>query len=80
MNPDGTPVASSIRPLGHERGSEAVARQAFEAAKRAVIRCGSRGYDLPSEKLASDGTMVITFDPGRTIFEAGITARQIIGH
>ncbi|MEP0192006.1 hypothetical protein [Roseibium sp.] len=80
MNPDATPIASSIRLLGHEGGSEAAARQAFEATKRAIIRCGSRGYDLPSEKLASDGTMIITFDPGRTTSATGITVRQIIGH
>lgn len=80
MNFDGTPVASSLRLLGSEGGSDAAARQAFEAAKRAIIRCGSRGYDLPSEKLASDGTVVITFDPGRNTSAAGITVRQIIGH
>lgn len=77
MNFDGTPVASSIRLLGSEGGSDAAARQAFEAAKRAIIRCGSRGYDLPSEKLSAGDTMVITFDPGRTASSAGVTARQL---
>ncbi|HDZ51575.1 MAG TPA: hypothetical protein ENH63_07395 [Sulfitobacter litoralis] len=80
LNPDGTPVASSIRLLGHDGGSEAAAGQAFEAAKRAIIRCGSRGYDLSSEKLASDCTIVITFDPGRTTSAVGIIARQKIAH
>ncbi|MFG6581331.1 hypothetical protein ACGYK1_18240 [Sulfitobacter sp. 1A13191] len=80
MNADGTPIASSMRLIASQGGSEAAARQVVEAAKRAIIRYGSRGYDLPYEKLASDGTMVITFDPGRTTFAAGITVRQIIGH
>lgn len=78
MNHDGTPVASSIRLQSYEGGSEAAGRQAFEAAKRAVIRCGGRGFDLPSEKLAADGMMLIAFAPGRTTGSmAGVTVRQI---
>ncbi|NUH65891.1 energy transducer TonB [Sulfitobacter sp. S0837] len=66
MNQDGTPVASSIRLLSSSGGSDAAARQAFEAAKRAVIRCGSRGYDLPQEKYSQWQDIEMTFDPMRS--------------
>lgn len=75
MNPDSTPVASSIRLQSYEGGSEAAGRQAFEAAKRAIIRCGSRGFDLPNNKLAADGTMVIRFDPLRVASPESVTVR-----
>ena len=66
MNQDGTPVASSIRLLSASGGSDAAARQAFEAAKRAIIRCGSRGYDLPQEKYSQWQDIEMTFDPMRS--------------
>ncbi|MGR3684765.1 MAG: energy transducer TonB, partial [Paracoccaceae bacterium] len=44
----------------------AAARQAFEAAKRAIIRCGSRGYDLPQEKYSQWQDIEMTFDPMRS--------------
>ncbi|MFG6590564.1 energy transducer TonB [Sulfitobacter sp. 1A12157] len=66
MNQDGTPVASSIRLLSASGGSDTAARQAFEAAKRAVIRCGSRGYDLPQEKYSQWQDIEMTFDPMRS--------------
>lgn len=66
LNQDGTPVASSIRLVSSSDGSEAAIRQAFEAAKRAIIRCGSRGYDLPTGKYEHWKTVVLTFDPMRS--------------
>ena len=66
MNTDGTPVASSIRLLSSSGGSDTAARQAFEAAKRAVIRCGSSGYKLPQEKYSQWQDIEMTFDPMRS--------------
>lgn len=66
FNEDTTPVASSIRLASSSGGSDAAARQAFEAAKRAVIRCGSRGFDLPVDKYDHWKTLVLTFDPMRS--------------
>lgn len=63
MNADGTPITSSITLEGRDGGSEAGARQAFEAARRAIIRCGARGYQLPPEKYEQWKEIEITFNP-----------------
>jgi hypothetical protein len=65
MTRDGKPVVNSIRMLSSEGGSADAARQAFEAARRAIIRCGARGYDLPSEKYAQWQDIEMTFNPER---------------
>ena len=63
MNEDGTPDNGTIRMLGFDGGSEAAARQAYEAARRAVIRCGSRGFDLPAEKYGQWREIEMVFNP-----------------
>lgn len=60
---DGRPDTGSIRMIDFEGGSEAAARQAFEAARRAVIRCGVSGYDLPEESYDHWRELEITFNP-----------------
>lgn len=65
MNTDGTPILGSIRLDGSSGGSDAAARQAFEAARRAIIRCGARGFRLPSEKFDQWQTIEMTFNPER---------------
>ncbi|MEM1351487.1 MAG: energy transducer TonB [Pseudomonadota bacterium] len=65
MAPDGKPVTGSIRLASSSGGSEAAARQAFEAARRAIIRCGARGFDLPSEKYGQWQEIEMTFNPER---------------
>ena len=65
MSQDGKPVTSSIRMASFSGGSEAAARQAFEAARRAIIRCGARGYDLPVEKYGQWRDIEMTFNPER---------------
>ena len=44
-------------------GSEAAARQAFEAARRAIIRCGASGFPLPAEKYEQWREMELVFNP-----------------
>jgi hypothetical protein len=39
------------------------ARIAFEAARRAILRCQSSGYNLPEEKYEDWKSLTITFDP-----------------
>jgi hypothetical protein len=63
MQEDARPVAGSIRMLSFSGGSEAAARQAFEAARRAIIRCGSRGFQLPAEKYGQWREIEMTFNP-----------------
>ncbi len=50
MQRNGVPVTDSIRMVDFADGSEADAGRAFEAARRAIIRCGTKGFQLPIEK------------------------------
>ncbi|MEM8581834.1 MAG: energy transducer TonB [Pseudomonadota bacterium] len=65
MEQDGRPVVSSIRMIDAVGGSDAAAQQAFEAARRAIIRCGARGFDLPVEKYGQWRDIEMTFNPER---------------
>jgi hypothetical protein len=65
MERDGRPVAGSLRLLEFSGGSEASAQQAYEAARRAIIRCGARGFDLPAEKFDQWQNVEMTFNPER---------------
>ncbi|MFK7879704.1 energy transducer TonB [Roseobacter sp.] len=65
MTQDGKPVSSSIRMASSSGGSEQAARQAFEAARRAIIRCGAKGFDLPVEKYSQWQDIEMTFNPER---------------
>ena len=63
MSPDGKPDAGSIQMIGYEGGSEAGANQAYEAGRRAIIRCGAKGFPLPSEKYDQWKTIEMVFNP-----------------
>jgi len=65
MTPDGKPVNGSIRMLSSSGGSDANARRAYETARRAIIRCGGNGFDLPSEKYSQWQEIEMTFNPER---------------
>ncbi len=65
MTQDGKPETGSIRLLSSSGGPEAAAKQAFEAARRAIIRCGSKGFDLPAEKYGQWRDIEMTFNPER---------------
>lgn len=65
MEQTGRPIIGSIRMIGSEGGSSAAAQQAFEAARRAIIRCGAPGFDLPVEKYAQWRDIEMTFNPER---------------
>lgn len=63
MNRDGTPDIGTIRQIAAEGGSDTAVRQAFEAARRAIIRCGARGFPLPPEKFDSWAEIEMVFNP-----------------
>ncbi|MEM8776503.1 MAG: energy transducer TonB [Pseudomonadota bacterium] len=65
MGEDGRPINGTIELLDSSGGSNSSARQAFEAARRAIIRCGSKGFDLPVGKYASWREIEMTFNPER---------------
>lgn len=67
MSEDGSPRIETIRMTGYQGGDEAAAQQAFEAAKRAVIRAvrgcgGAPGYDLDPAKYDQWNVMNLNFD------------------
>jgi hypothetical protein len=63
MAETGRPDIASIRMLSHSGGSATAARQSFEAARRAIIRCGADGFDLPREKYEQWRDIEMTFNP-----------------
>lgn len=65
MTQDSKPVTSSIRLVSSSGGSTAAANQAFEAARRAIIRCTRDGYNLPVEKYGQWKEIEMTFNPER---------------
>lgn len=65
MGRDAKPRIPSIRLLSQSGGSQASGKQAFDAARRAIIRCTRDGYDLPAEKYERWKEIEITFNPER---------------
>jgi hypothetical protein len=63
MQEDGKPRMETIRMISYSGGSEAAASQTFESARRAIIRCGAQGYDLPVEKYDYWRDIEMTFNP-----------------
>jgi hypothetical protein len=59
---DGKPISGSISLEGFSDGSEAAANQAFEAARRAILRCGEKGFPLPPEKYEEWKELELNFD------------------
>ncbi len=58
-------VVGEVRLIGASEGSDAAVRSAFEAARRAVLRCQADGYDLPPEKYEDWRHVEMTFHPDR---------------
>ncbi len=65
LNRDGTIVSESIRLLNSSGGASGAENQAYQAARRAILRCGARGYDLPADKYDHWQDIEITFNPER---------------
>lgn len=63
MGQDGKPDAASVHLIGSEGGDDTAVQQAYEAGRRAIIRCAKDGYDLPSEKYAQWKEIEIVFNP-----------------
>jgi hypothetical protein len=63
MTRDARPVEGSLRLVSHEGGSQAAAQQAFEAARRAILRCGATGYGLPADSYDHWRQVELVFNP-----------------
>lgn len=63
MSRDGTVVGGEVRFLSATGGDEGAQRTAYEAARRAVLRCQKGGYPLPVEKYDRWRDIEMTFNP-----------------
>ncbi|MBF9041284.1 MAG: hypothetical protein ACO2ZI_05985 [Paracoccaceae bacterium] len=63
LGQDGRPNAGSIRMIDSSGGSDASVSQAFEAGRRAILRCGASGFNLPPEKYDQWQTIEMVFNP-----------------
>ena len=61
MAEDGKP--KSVRQLSATGGSGSAVSKAYEAARRAVLRCGAKGFDLPRDKYDHWRDIEMTFNP-----------------
>lgn len=63
VNQDGKPDSASVKLVSSDGGDDTAVGQAFEAARRAIIRCGSKGFPLPPEKYDQWKELELVFDP-----------------
>tara|TARA_R100000322_G_scaffold60379_8_gene37282 strand:+ start:38266 stop:39339 length:1074 start_codon:yes stop_codon:yes gene_type:complete len=61
MQPNGVP--SGIELVSSNGPNGQATQTAFQAARRAVIRCGANGYNLPSDKYEQWREIEMTFNP-----------------
>lgn len=62
LNPDATPDANGVQLIGSD-GPEAETAEAFEVARRAILRCGASGFDLPAGAYLQWRDIEMTFNP-----------------
>jgi hypothetical protein len=60
-------VSGDVRLLTHNAATAEAANSAFEAARRAVLRCQGDGYDLPDDKYAQWRLVEMTFNPDQMV-------------
>ena len=65
MGQDGKPDAGSIHMVGSEGGTDASTQQAYEAGRRAILRCARDGYPLPADKYDQWKDIEIVFNPAK---------------
>jgi hypothetical protein len=63
IDEQGRPDIGSISLIDTSGYSSTATKHAFEAARRAIIRCGNAGFELPPEKANALQNVRVTFDP-----------------
>jgi len=63
LTPDGRVVDGDVRQVEASGGSPTAINTAFQAARRAILRCGASGFDLPADKYDQWRDIEITFNP-----------------
>jgi hypothetical protein len=61
----GKPLPDSLALVGAGKDTSDAVKSAYGAAKRAIFRCGAKGYQLPLEKFGQRRNMELTFNPER---------------
>ena len=56
-------VQGDVRQISASGGDAGTQRAAFDAARRAILRCQKSGYDLPAEKYGQWRDIEMTFNP-----------------
>lgn len=62
LDREGRVQGNEVRLISSD-GDQSATNTAFEAARRAILRCQSGGYQLPADKYDQWRDVVITFDP-----------------
>ena len=62
LGQDGKPQGD-VRRVSASGGTDTAQEAAFQAARRAILRCGARGFPLPVEKYAQWRDIEMTFNP-----------------
>ena len=63
MSEAGFPESNSIKMLDSFGGAANATKIAFDTARRAILVCGRRGFELPEEKYAQWKIIEMVFDP-----------------
>jgi hypothetical protein len=63
MTPEGKVKPGSLRLISSKGGTQAATKTAFQAARRAILRCQKGGYNLPEEKFEYWKEIEMTFNP-----------------
>lgn len=62
MTEEGRPHNDTLRMIESEGSDDNAARQAFESARRAIIRCGANGLKVPMDKYDQWSEVELTFN------------------
>lgn len=65
LEQDAKPIIGSINLISASGGSGSAVDRAYEAARRAIIRCGANGYDLPLDKYNQWREVQVSFNATR---------------
>jgi uncharacterized membrane protein len=65
LNRQGMPQPKSFRLIGAGKDTSDAVKSAYAMAKRAILRCGAKGYELPLEKYELWRNTELTFNPER---------------
>jgi len=63
MTPEGKVKPGSLRLVSSQGGADSATKTAFQAARRAVLRCQKGGYNLPTDKYEHWREIEMTFNP-----------------